>query len=248
MSVRWGGRGPGHLSRWPKAVSSSGPTPATTLAELLATNVYAVWNPADQSTASMSASRTTLVQVSADGPIGQRFDQKGSLDLVAGNDSQRPVLSGGLMTFDGLDDALAYSGALTDATLELFFLVRSGKTALTLLLNNVGATPGLNWQDGSALSAINTGSGTIHVDGGASLATRDNLQNAAGDDAIHTVEWRGMEGGEFTNGVRFSAPATSAVDGVLEPICILNADQADIADQRTAAAAYLAALYTHFGF
>lgn len=29
MSVRWGGRGPGHLSRWPKAVSSSGPTPAT---------------------------------------------------------------------------------------------------------------------------------------------------------------------------------------------------------------------------
>lgn len=211
---------------------------------LAATNAPHIYNPADQSTDSMSASRSTITQVAADGPIGQLFDLKGGLDFVAVSDAARPVATDG-MTWDGVNHKMtAASWSPKPATATIMAIYKGADTFASIFGNNNDSTNFVlyanDFSGGATGQAAGVASGQSYID---SLANnpqnRGDLFTEMCDDAAHIVWHSGWStAGTTTPGWS----AWAAVEGILIPVAILNDGEADYTDQLSAAIAYANAI------
>lgn len=247
MSIHRGGKGYGHISRWPKA-ASSGPTVASLLTELNAFDAtVSTWNPADDSTVSKSAERLSVSAVTTDGPVGQLFDRKAGHDLVATADTARPANTNGL-TWDGTSDLMAAVLSTPPATITVGAIYKGTDTTAVAWADNTDNTPlGITWEDASAAGSVS--SGTVWVDGVSVTNTRDAVHTAVADGSVHGIEHRAFVTSGWTN-LGFSGYVSIAayrVSGILLPLYILDPAQADYADALVAAHAYRDAVITELG-
>lgn len=234
--------------------SSSGPTLDEQIADAFAayvahSAVVTAYNVADYSTASMSSSRTLVVQTGLGDVLGQLFDQKGSIDLNASSsNSRRPALTALGVVYDGLDDTLqtVATNPFPSLTLTAQAIIRpTSSSNARPFINLSAASPRMEWASGGGAAPIVSGSGSAYVDGTVRTTTGD-LFTAVTAGGLRLLEWRGLVGNEITGNFVFGQSNTAQITGPFMPIGFIDEGGSDVAGARALGAAFGALLATKF--
>lgn len=144
MGVRWGGRGGGHTSRWPKKPA---PSPYSQLVSALTADGGWFWDFTRADALFQDSGGTTPIS-SLNDPVGRAVDVAQGVALTQATAEKRPLFKQGAgALFDGSNDGLASATAIDlSSTDEIMVIagVRKLSDSARGLIASLSAAPGGN--------------------------------------------------------------------------------------------------------